>query len=464
MPRRIAVTVLAFLLATAVPARAQAWRAGTDPRVELMSILFRLAGNQEYRQCRIPAYDQAIEKYFASFRDHDAVQQAHALGTAFDGPMKLAVNVRDVNSLAELVPFDRPGLHLYEGWNAAKARDFLSAARQFAADTNFQAFLESQQSLFAATDARLQAFIRDKADLEWFDRFFASPPPARLTIVPGMANGAPSYAARVTDAAGAQEIYAIPGVSKVNAEGVPVFDSDWLTLMVHELANVYVSLPAGKFAPQIEESAGLIYQPVAEAMQRQSYGNWRAMLYQSLARAATIEYIIEHDGPAAAHAVVWKENARSFFWMGGLVDLFETYRKDRVHYPTFESFMPRVVEFFNETAPGIQELIDRYQPKAISTSIPDGARDVDPATKQIVVRFSIPMNRVGPDRSSKISGGRFDASGTAVTIPVTLEPERDYVIPLRWAGGQAFLSANGVPLPPTVLKFRTAAASAPPKQ
>jgi len=462
MPRRI-VAVLALLLGTVLSARAQAWRAGTDSRVELMSILFRLAGNQEYRQCRIPAYDQAMEKYFASFHAHDAVQLAHSLGIAFDAPMKLAVNVRDVDSLAELIPFDRPGLHLYEGWKAAKAGEFLSAARQFVADTNFQAFLQSQQPLFAATNTRLQAFVADKADLDWFDRFFAAPPPARLTVVPGMANGAASYAASVTADSGAWEIYAIPGVSKVDAQGVPVFDSDWRNVMVHELANVYVSPAAHKFASQFEGSASLIYQPVAEAMQHQSYGNWRAMLNQSLARAATIEYVIEHDGSAAGHTLVWEEYAHSFFWVGGLVDLFETYRKDRHDYPTFESFLPRVVEFFNETAPNIQDLIDRYQPKVISTSIPDGARDVDPTTRSIVVRFSLPMNRVGPKRSAKTSGGRFDSSGTTVTIPVTLEPARDYVIPLRWAGGQAFRSANGVPLPATLLKFRTALPAAPPK-
>jgi hypothetical protein len=75
----------------------------------------------------------------------------------------------------------------------------------------------------------------------------------------------------------------------------------------------------------------------------------------------------------------------------------------------------------------------------------------------------MPMNRAGPDRSAKVSGGRFDASGTAVTIPVTLEPQRDYAIPLRWSGGQAFLSADGVPLPAVVLRFRTAAAAAPQK-
>jgi len=458
MRRRIAVTFLAFLLGSAVAASAQTWRAGIDSRVELMSILFRLAGNQEYRQCRVPAYDQAIEKYFAPFRNHDAVQLAHSLAIGFDAPMKLAVRLGDVVSLSELIPLDRPLLY------GERVRDFLAGARKFVGETNFQAFLQSQQPLFAATDARLQAFIRDQADLGWFASFFGRPSPARLTIVPGMANGAPSYAARFIDASGALEIYAIPGVSKVDPDGVPVFDSDWRIVMVHELAEVYADAAAGKFVAQMQAPAGRIYQAVAPAMQRQSYGNWRIMLDQSLARAVTIEYVIAHDGPEAARAVVWKENAKSFFWMGDLVNLLETYRKDRQQYPTFESFLPRVVEFFNDAAPTIRDVVDRQQPKVISTSIADGASDVDPATKGIVVRFSMPMNRVGPARSAKMSGGRFDSSGTAVTIPVTLEPQRDYAIPLRWSGGQEFLSADGVPLPVVVLRFRTAAAAPPQKQ
>jgi hypothetical protein len=120
--------------------------------------------------------------------------------------------------------------------------------------------------------------------------------------------------------------------------------------------------------------------------------------------------------------------------------------------------MPRVVDYFNGVAPRIQALVDGLQPRVISTSVPDGARQVDPSLKGIVVRFSLPMSRVGPGSTAKLSGGRFDTAGTAVTIPVTLEPERDYALPVRWSGGQSFLSADGVPLPATVLRFRTAAA------
>jgi hypothetical protein len=463
MPRRIAVTLVTSLLWTAIAAQAQDWRGGIDSRIELMSILFRLAGNNEYHQCRAPAYDKAIESYFAPYRDHAAVRSARSLAIGFDAPMKLAANLRDAASLAERVPFDGPAVHLYQGWDAAKARDFLGAARQFASDTIFQDFLKSQQALYAATNARLESFLQ-QADLAWLARFFGSHSPARFVIVPGLANGASSYAARVTDESGTQEIYAIPGVSKVDADGLPVFDSDWRTTMVHELAHAYTNPAAGKFAGRMEKPVRQIYEAVAPAMQRQSYGNWRTMLNESLARAATIQYVMEHDGQEAAQRVIRQENSRSFFWMSGLVKLLDTYRNDRQQYATFESFMPQVAEFFENLAPRIHELTDRLQPKVVSTSIADGATGVDPGVKSIVVHFSMPMSQVGPDKSAKLSGGRFDETGTVVTIPVTLEPQRDYVLPLRWAGGQAFLSADGVPLPATMLRFRTGTASTPPAQ
>jgi hypothetical protein len=453
--------VPAALLWAAVTVHAQEWRAGIDSRIELMSILFRLAGNSEYHQCRVPAYDKAIEKYFAPYRDHEAVRLARSLGIGFEAPVKLAIYLRDAESLEERVPFDRPNVH--PAWDPAPVRAFLVAARRFAAETNFQEFLRSQQPLYDVSNARLQAFLRDRADLAWFARFFGPQPPAYLVVVPGMANGSASYAARFVDESGAQEIYAIPGISKVDGAGLPVFDSDWRNVMVTELAHVYVSQPAAKFAARMGSPARQMYQAVAPAMQRQSYGDSWTMLNQSLSRAVTIEYVMEHDGQEAAHIAIQKENARSFFWMSGLVDLLDTYRKGRDQYPTLDSFMPRVAQFFAETAPRIRELTDRLQPKVVSTSIAEGARDVDPGTKQIVVRFSMAMTRTGPNKSSKISGGRFDTAGTVLTIPIALEADRDYAIPLRWSGGQSFVSADGVPLPGATLRFRTAPAPPPKK-
>ena len=39
-----------------------------DPRVELLSVIFRLAGNPEYSQGKIPSYTQDADHHFSPFR------------------------------------------------------------------------------------------------------------------------------------------------------------------------------------------------------------------------------------------------------------------------------------------------------------------------------------------------------------------------------------------------------------
>ena len=47
-----------------------------DPRVELMSIIFRLAGNPEYNRSQFFAYVGDIEKHFGQFKEHPVVELA----------------------------------------------------------------------------------------------------------------------------------------------------------------------------------------------------------------------------------------------------------------------------------------------------------------------------------------------------------------------------------------------------
>ena len=67
-----------------------------DPPVELMSVLFRLAGDPEYNQGRVPSYVQDVESHFGRFRDHPVVKLARELrqtrGISFNAPMGLAVH------------------------------------------------------------------------------------------------------------------------------------------------------------------------------------------------------------------------------------------------------------------------------------------------------------------------------------------------------------------------------------
>ena len=97
------VSFLLTLLLLAAKLQGQSERIGVDPRVELMGIIFRLAGNPEYTQGRIPAYNAAIDSHFAAFRDHEAIRLARQLrnkdGVSYDAVMNMAVHIKDVESL-----------------------------------------------------------------------------------------------------------------------------------------------------------------------------------------------------------------------------------------------------------------------------------------------------------------------------------------------------------------------------
>ncbi len=91
-----------------------------DKRVELISIIFYLAGNKEYAGCKDPAYLKAVEEYFGNYRSHPAVKMARELRERnhiwFGAPISFAVHltpgyqflpgVKDQPAAAALFPLD----------------------------------------------------------------------------------------------------------------------------------------------------------------------------------------------------------------------------------------------------------------------------------------------------------------------------------------------------------------------
>ena len=155
---------------------ARPFTVSVDPRVELMSILFRLAGNGEYNQGRVPSYVQDVESHFGRFRDHPAVKLAKQLRETrrlgFNAPMGLAVHVTDAVSLQERVPLSPLPESMDSRWTPETARQFLDLARKFVAETDFKGFLAKHQPLYQAAVQRMQETLDKQGHLEWFDSFF----------------------------------------------------------------------------------------------------------------------------------------------------------------------------------------------------------------------------------------------------------------------------------------------------
>ncbi len=156
-----------------------------------------------------------------------------------------------------------------------------------------------------------------------------------------------------------------------------------------------------------------------------------------------------------------EEQNRAFLWTGELLAVLGRYAQDREHYPTMQPFMPHVVAFFNAAAAQVDQML-AARPKVVSLSIINGARNVDPALKEIVISFDRAMNpknytvvRSGALTQPKVGKISFDDTGRVLTLPVTLEPDKEYAFSLNWPGGGSFQSTDGVLLPAFEVVFRT---------
>jgi hypothetical protein len=94
----------------------------------------------------------------------------------------------------------------------------------------------------------------------------------------------------------------------------------------------------------------------------------------------------------------------------------------------------------------------------VSISIANHSQDVDPSLTQIVIKFDRPM-RTAPEQEGlsdpRSNRSWFDASGKVMTVGVSLSAGREYQFRLGWPGGDALVSAEGVPLDGYLIGFRT---------
>jgi hypothetical protein len=440
-----------------------------DPRVELMSIIFRLAGNSEYNKGQVEAYTNDVEEHFGGFRDHPAVKLARKLrgtrGVSYDAVMSMAVHVTDPYRLEEKVPFDPWPEDLDARWTPKGAREFLAHARQFVQDTSFREFIDKHGPLYETTRSRLEAVLDEHFHLEWFPEFFGERPKASFTATFGLLCGGNCYGPRCLTGDGQAELFSILGVWKTDDQGAPQFDPGVVRTVVHEFCHSYANSIVDRHEADFKPAGQRIYPHVESAMKRQGYGNWKTIMYESLVRACTVRYVRQCSGPLAAWWAIQQEEKRHFAWMGELAGLLGEYEAERDRYPTLDAFAPRIVAFFNdyaETYAEKQAALEAKRPKVVSMTPANGASEVDPELAAIQVVFDRPMQ----DGSWSVVGGgphfpevrgrpSYDSAGTTFTLPVRLKPDWSYEFMLNSDRFTNFRSREGVPLAPVTVSFKT---------
>jgi len=324
-----------------------------DPRVELISIIYRLAGYPEYSRCLVPLYAKEVDAHFAGVREHPVVLLARKLrasrGVSYDAPMSLAVHLKDAESLELRLPLAPWPDGIDRRWRAEDIREFLTQAKDFAAQAKFKEFLAARPEFYQETTSRARKLVVEQGHLEWFGNFFGERPAAQFQLVPALVNGGNCYGPHFRSGTNG-EFYCVLGVWETDWHGKPWFGKPVLETVAHEFCHSYVNPHIHARSAEFKPAGEKLFAQVKTQMQRQAYGNWQTMLHESVVRASVVRYVAATQSAAAAERQARREVERGFSWTPELAALLGEYESKRGEFPNFGAFMPRIVAFFNQTA------------------------------------------------------------------------------------------------------------------
>jgi hypothetical protein len=444
-------------------------RAKVDPRIELLSVMAKLAGVGGYESKALKFYVDDVYKHFGKDSLHPAILHLKKLSKesalAYDAVMRMAMHLHYPSLTPKVkftssIPADR--------WTKEGAEKFVPLVQQFYKDTHFDSFFRAHKSMYEEAEKRFQVLL-DQIDYDWYPRFYGYKPEGGFYVYLGLLIGRLNYGFKVEYPSRKEEIYAIMSNYQADAQGLPLYDAEVvLPTIIHEFNHSFIDHLILNDSVSIKQYGEKIHEPFRLEMQRNFYTQWTQTTYESLVRAAVIRYQIEHDTTGKeAVAEAAQQYKQGFLWIQDLVALMGIYENSRNQYKTFAAFMPLIKSYFKDLATNMHYTYRKYRenfPKVV-TSYPfvTGADNVDPSTREMTIVFDRPMNYGWSWRANEkdtkaehfpLNGAaKWDETYTKLTLQFrNLKPDWEYEF---WLTPDGFRTREGHPLDMTIIKFKT---------
>lgn len=409
-----------------------------NKQVEILSIVFRLAGNHEYSAEKFKWYTDKIQAHYAPYKNHELIEYARKLreenGVGYDAVMGMAIHLDDelnprVN-FTETVPDSR--------WGKEEATRFTDLLKAFYNESESDKFFRDNKELYQKIRARFLP-VYNHLDLDWYKEFYGKEPNEEFKIVIGLGNGGGNYGRSIDLPGGQREVYAIMGTWKTDSTGMAEYtrESHFPTLL-HEFNHSFVNYLLNENPEPFRKNGEIMYEAVQEKMKRGAYGDWQTMLNEALVRAAVIKYMKDHQFPEneIQHEITEQIN-RGFVWIENLVTELEKYDSQRDRYPTLETYMPELVKAYGLYSKDITRLVEKTEhEKARFVSITEfqiGDLEVDPTLSQVTINFNKPFagsNFIRPGEDGKafpdFRNMKYSEDKTSVILDWVLNDNTEY--------------------------------------
>jgi len=381
-------------------------------------------------------YDNDIESYFGKFKNHDAVKVAKEYrnnGIGYDAVMTLAINLTIKNDGVYLN--DEIYNNIDSRWNKKRLDIFVEKLNSFYRETKFHDFYLSHQDIYSQAVTAMNNILHNSMNFSWFGEFFGvTKSNENFNVIVSLVNAKHNYGPKIIHADSTESVYAIIGCPpKTDSEGNPQFSvHGTVSLIVHEFSHSFCNHLIDDNYDKFEQAGEIIHPIIVETMRRQAYPQWSTILSEALVRASTINYFQKNADRKLLNEMLKNEESKGFFWMEQMVKKLNAYDRERSKYPTLESFMPEIVNLYNDIASDIKA--GKY-PELISSSIQQNGV-IDHSCKEIVFKFNIDMDtkaygfnygKGGKDHFPKTEKVEWIDART-VKLTVSLEKNKEYSI------------------------------------
>ncbi len=388
--------VLAFLF-TANNSFSQQLKPIVDERVELLGIVFRLAGSDEYLNNSIENYTKKVDAFFKPYSNEPVIEYAKKLrvkrGVSYDAIMSMAIHIEIINGSVKLIDNvnsksinDRWGKH---------PKKFVKELNAFYKKSEFHKFFTNNKDFYSIAEQRFLD-ISNSIDMFWFKSFYGQDLKGTYHLALSFVNIG-NYGVKINFENGKTDIYSIICAEETDSLGLPIYSSDIINTIVHEFSHSFCNPLGNAYFSEMKSVAKGFYKIVADKMRMQAYGSAKTMVNEILVRASTIKYFQSHN--VSSHNIntlIRYEQASGFLWIEPLLKALSEYENNRAKYPTLKEFMPEIVKLQNKLSPkAIAKKLEDNSPKIVSFSIENNSQDVDYQTKEIIVVYDRSMASYG---------------------------------------------------------------------
>lgn len=414
MTKKILILIILFCISNYgfTQQNKQLENAKVDPRVELLSIAFRLADAEEFKSDYFKNYIDDINSYFAEYKNHELINFIKKIrneqGIGYDAVANMAIHL-SYPELKPILPFSENIPEKRWGTNLMNTEHFLTLLQKFHKESNFLQFYNEHRNLYEIAEDRFNQNVLSEIDLDWYSKFYGKVPNEKFTIVLGMGFTG-NFGVKLQVPNQKEIVYSILGAWDFDNDEKPVYTTEngYTETVVHEFNHSFVNHLQDSMEKDLELYGNKIYKIVNKDLRQQAYGNWLTALNEGLVRAAVIEYFTSSkkaDNKLKNEQYFYETFRSKFYWVPDLVSALEVYKKNRKKYPTLESYMPELVKVYKTVS---KNPIEAYRknieyvfalpintnsnsPKIINFLPKNRGQNISTNTKEIVLFFDKEM-------------------------------------------------------------------------